>query len=169
MPLARYLLLGIALLAGSCARRPTAAPTAATTRPSAVATPAGPRLLFLGGRLTTVSGGPSRLEIAQLQVVPGELKQEPAGPSGPNVLRVSQLDAEGRLLSQQRLPHPLRPVVERVGDDLHTLGRIQAQPLTAEFFTRLTLQPTATLLRVEETLDQRPATLVELPLSTVKP
>ena len=162
------LLLGTCLLAAAatgCTRRPGAPVSLATPVASLVTAP---RLLFFGGRLTAATG-PARLEVLQLQVVPGELKQAPTDASGPYLLRLTQLDAAGRPLASVLLPHPLRPNVEHIGADQRTFQRSQAQVPTAEFSARLAVQPSAATLRVEEILGSYTAVLALVSLSSAKP
>ena len=162
------LVLGAGLLAGAtgCIRRPGVLlpPAAPAASPMAA-----PRLLFFGGRLTAAATGAARLEVLQLQAVPGEMKQAPADASGPYLLRLTQLDAAGRPLASVLLPHPLHPNVEHVGDDQRTFTRQQVQVPTAEFSARLTLQSGAATLRVEETLGTQTITLADISLATTKP
>ena len=162
------LLLGAGLLASAvgCARRPAASPLPAA---SVASLAAAPRLLFFSGRLTAVAAGPARLEVLQLQTVPGELKQAPADAAGTYLLRLTQLDAAGYPLATLLLPHPLRPNVEHVGADQRTFTRTQTQVPSAEFSARLALQPAATTLRVEEILGPYLLPLTDITLSAAKP
>lgn len=146
---------------GGCARRPVAAYTPPAA-PAATAPAA--RLLFLGGRLTANPAG-TRLEVLSLQAVAGEAKAPDAEADTPDYLRIAQLDAQGRLLAHMRLAHPLRRSVEHVGDDHRTFQRSEVVLPTVEFFVRLALLPTASRIRIEEIINNGPATsLAELPV-----
>ncbi|MBH8557511.1 hypothetical protein [Hymenobacter negativus] len=147
-------------LAG-CARRP-----AATYQPLAAATTAAPetaRLLFLSCRLTAAPAG-TQLEVLQAKAVPGDLKIPEADADTPDFLRVLQLDGQGQVLNQVRVPHPLRRSVEHVADDHRTFQRSEVVLLTAEFFVRLALRPTTAAIRVEEVVAGTTAKLSEFPI-----
>ena len=153
------LLLLLSSLVG-CARRP-----AATYQPLAAATtaPETARLLFLSCRLTAGPTG-TRLEVLQAKAVPGDLKAPEADADTPDFVRVLQLDGRGRVLTQVRVMHPLRRSVEHVADDHRTFQRSEVVLPTAEFFVRLTLRPTTTVIRVEEVVAGTTTTLSEFPI-----
>jgi hypothetical protein len=153
------LLLLLSALVG-CARRPAAAyqPLAATTT-----APEAARLLFLSCRLTATATG-TRLEVLQAKAVSGELKTPEAEPDTPDFLRVLQLDGRGQVLSQLRIPHPLRHSVEHIADDHRTFQRSEVVLPTAEFFVRLALRPTTAAIRVEEVVTGTTTKLSEFPI-----
>ncbi|WP_460618329.1 hypothetical protein [Hymenobacter ruber] len=154
------LLLLLSSLAG-CARRP-----AATYQPLATATAepeAASRLLFLSGRLTATPAG-TQLEVLQAKALPGDLKIPEADADTPDFLRVLQLDGQGRVLNQVRVPHPLRRSVEHVADDHRTFQRSEVVLPTAEFFVRLALRPTTAAIRVEEVVAGTTTKLSEFPI-----
>ncbi|HLK96972.1 MAG TPA: hypothetical protein VK364_04325, partial [Hymenobacter sp.] len=131
--------------------------------PMAEKTAARPQLLFLSCRLSSEATG-SRLEVVHVEAVPGSLKTAVADATTPDMVRVLQLNNQGKALVQVQIEHPLRRSIEHVANDQRTFERTTVVLPAAEFFVRLALQPTAVSIRIEEVIDGKTTVLRIFPI-----
>jgi hypothetical protein len=128
------------------------------------AVPVSTQLLFLTFHLRGTGESTQQVTLVGTQIVPGSLKPVAPPISETTYLRVSQLDAQQRILVAHVLPHPLYRQVEQ-STPAGTLTRRIVRVREADFVVRMALQPAITTLRVEEVVASTPGIVATFPFS----